>query len=154
MNRSCPSTSAFHGMCEWHVPHTLDHLLLLDRMKNQERKHWVAELCGILWGTAEKRAAAYPALCSALSHCSQAHTMLMNVAAYVLAPERPSERTTSVIEREMREINRRTDVGARWTVRGVDHLLRLRHSKRINPDDFDRVWSTVQKPVVHLVPLN
>jgi hypothetical protein len=143
----------FHGMCEWHLPHTLDHLLLLDGMKNQERKHWVGELCKILWGEAEKRAAAYQALCSALAHCPQAHTTLGNVAAYVLSPERPSERTTSVIEREMREINRRTDVGARWTVRGVDHLLRLRHSKRINPDDFDRVWSTVQKPVVQLVPL-
>jgi hypothetical protein len=58
-----------------------------------------------------------------------------------------------VIEREMREINRRSDVGARWSIPGVDHLLRLRHSKRINPDDFNRVWSTVQKPAFHLVPL-
>jgi hypothetical protein len=144
----------FHGMCEWHLPHTLDHLLLLDRMKNQERKQWVAELCRILWREAGHRAPAYQALCSALTHCPQAHTMLTNVAEYVLSPERPPERTTSVIEREMREINRRTDVGARWSVRGVDHLLRLRHSKRINPDDFDRVWSAVQKPAVQLVPLN
>jgi hypothetical protein len=144
----------FHGMCEWHLPHTLDHLLLLDGVKNQERKQRVAELCSILWGEEKERAPAYQALCDALAHCSQAHTMLVNVAAYVLSPERPSERTTSVIEREMREINRRTDVGARWTVPGVDHLLRLRHSKRINPDDFDRVWSSVQKPVIQLVPLN
>jgi hypothetical protein len=33
-------------------------------------------------------------------------------------------------------------------------MLRLRHSKRINPDDFERVWSPVQKPVFSLVPLN
>ena len=146
----------FHGMCEWHLPHTLDHLLLLDRMKNEERKQKVAELSRILWKEKEKegRAPAYQALCNALAHCPQAHTMLSNVEAYVLSDERPSERTTSVIEREMREINRRTDVGARWTVCGVDHLLRLRHSKRINPDDFDRVWRAVQKPVVQLVPLN
>jgi hypothetical protein len=144
----------FQGMCEWHLGHTLDHLLVLDRMKVQERKQRVAELCRIVWGPEEKRAAAYRAFCNALQHCPQAYAMLRNVAAYVLSPERPSERTTSVIEREMREINRRTDVGARWTVRGVDHLLRLRHSKRINPDDFDRVWSSVQKPVVQLVPLN
>lgn len=144
----------FHGMCEWHLGHTLDHLLLLDQVKNQERKQRVAELCRITWGAAERRAPAYQALCSALEHCPQAHTMLSNVQAYVLSAERPSERTTSVIEREMREINRRTDVGARWSVRGVDHLLRLRHSKRINPDDFARVWPAVQKPVVHLVPLH
>lgn len=89
-----------------------------------------------------------------MQHCPQAHTMLRNVADYVLSQRRPSERTTSVIEREMREINRRADVGARWSEPGIDRLLRLRHSKRINPDDFDRVWSAVQKPALHLVPLN
>jgi hypothetical protein len=143
-----------HGMCEWHLGHTLDHLLLLDGVKNQERKQRVGELCRIVWGASEQRAPAYQALCGGLEHCPQAHTMLRNVEAYVLWDERPPERTTSVIEREMREINRRTDVGARWSVRGVDHLLRLRHSKRINPDDFDRVWRAVQKPVVQLVPLH
>ena len=143
----------FHGICEWHLGHTLDHLLLLDRVKNQERKQRVAELCRITWGPASLRAPAYQALCSALEHCRQARTMLGNVSAYVLSRRRPPERTTSVIEREMREINRRTDVGARWSIPGVDRLLRLRHSQRINPDDFARVWHTVQKPVVHLVPL-
>jgi hypothetical protein len=58
-----------------------------------------------------------------------------------------------VIEREMREINRRTDVGVRWSVTGVDNLLRLRHSRRINPDDFERVWSDVQMPSFSQVPL-
>jgi len=144
----------FQGMCEWHLGHTLNHLLVLDRMKVPERKQRVAELGRIVWGPEEKRAAAYRAFCNALQHCPQAHAMLRNVATYVLSQRRPSERTTSVIEREMREINRRTDVGARWSESGIDRLLRLRHSKRINPDDFDRVWSAVQKPALHLVPLN
>ena len=144
----------FQGMCEWHLGHTLNHLLVMDRMKVPERKRRVAELVRIVWGPEENRAAAYRAFCNALRHCPQAHAMLGNAATYVLSERRPSERTTSVIEREMREINRRTDVGARWSEPGVDHLLRLRHSKRINPDDFDRVWSAVQKPVLHLVPLN
>jgi len=143
-----------HGMCEWHLGHTLDHLLLLDRVKNQERKQRVAELCRIVWGPASQRAARYRALSDALQHCPQASTMLRNVSAYVLSTKRPSERTTSVIEREMREINRRSDVGARWSIPGVDHLLRLRHSQRINPDDFDRVWDVVRKPAFHMVPLN
>jgi hypothetical protein len=144
----------FQGMCEWHLGHTLNHLLVMDRMKVPERKQRVAELGRIVWGPEEKRAAAYRAFCNALQHCPQTHAMLRNVATYVLSERRPSERTTSVIEREMREINRRTDVGARWSEPGVDRLLRLRHSKRINPDDFERVWSPVQKPVLHLVPLN
>jgi hypothetical protein len=143
----------FHGTCEWHLGHTLDHLLLLDGVKNQERKQRVGELARAVWGPASQRPSRYQALCEALKHCRTAHRMLRNVTGYVLAPKRASERTTSVIEREMREINRRTDVGVRWSIPGIDHLLRLRESKRINPDDFERVWSTVQKPVFHLVPL-
>ncbi|HEX8907526.1 MAG TPA: hypothetical protein VF771_21975 [Longimicrobiaceae bacterium] len=143
----------FHGMCEWHLGHTLDHLLLLDGVKNQERKQRVGELGRAVWGSASQRASRYHALCDTLKHCRNAHRFLQNVAGYVLAPKRPSERTTSVIEREMREINRRADVGVRWSIPGIDHLLRLRHSKRINPDDFDRVWSTVAKPAFQLVPL-
>lgn len=143
----------FHGMCEWHVGHSLDHFLLLDRVRNQERKQRVAELGRATWGPAEKRAAAFQALRERVKAYPQASTMLRNVAAYVISAYRPPERTTSVIEREMREINRRTDVGARWSVAGVDHLLRLRHAKRINLDDFERVWSAVQQPVFHMVPL-
>lgn len=143
----------FHGMCEWHLGHSLDHFLLLDHVKNQERKQRVAELGRAVWGSASKRASAFQAVRDAVKAFPQASTMLRNVASYVVSDYRPPERTTSVIEREMREINRRTDVGARWSVAGVDHLLRLRHSKRINPDDFDRVWSTAQQPTFHTVPL-
>jgi hypothetical protein len=143
----------FHGMCEWHLGHSLDHFLLLDRVKNQERKQRVAELGRAVWGPASQRATAFEALRAALKEYPQASTMLRNVASYVLSDHRPSERTTSVIEREMREINRRTDVGARWSVPGIDHLLRLRESKRINPDDFDRVWSKVEPAAFHMVPM-
>jgi len=144
----------FHGTCEWHLGHSLDHFLLLDRVPNRERKQRVAELGRILWGAASQRGAALRALRDALQPYRQAHTMLRNVSPYVISRRRPAERTTSVIEREMREINRRTDVGARWSIPGVDHLLRLRHARRINPDDFARLWPTVQMPVFHRVPLN
>lgn len=143
----------FHGMCEWHMGHSFEHFLLLDRVKNQERKQHVAELGRVVWGSASKRAAAFRALQERVKDYPQATTVLRNVAAYVVSGHRPPERTTSVIEREMREINRRTDVGARWSVEGVDHMLRLRHARRINPDDFERVWSTVQRPTFHMVPL-
>ena len=151
MQREHPALS--HGMCEWHVGHSFDHFLLLDRVKNEERKQRVAELGRLVWGPASERAAAFQELREAVKNYPQASTMLRNVAAYVLSDYRHSERTTSIIEREMREINRRTDVGARWSESGVDHLLRLRHSKRINPDDFNRVWSTVRQPTFRSVPL-
>lgn len=143
----------FHGMCEWHLGHSLDHFLLLDRVKNEERKQRVAELGKVVWGPASERAAGFAKLLESVKDCPKASAMLRNVAVYVTSERRPSERTTSIIEREMREINRRTDVGARWSVRGVDNLLRLRHSKRINPDDFDRVWRTIAPPAFQTVPL-
>jgi hypothetical protein len=40
----------------------------------------------------------------------------------------------------MREINRRSDPGVRWSERGIDNLLRPRAAKRINTDGFERVW--------------
>jgi hypothetical protein len=52
--------------------------------------------------------------------------MLMDAKENVLFDVPSRERTTSVIEREMREINRRSDVGVRWSESGIDNLLRLR----------------------------
>jgi hypothetical protein len=142
-----------HGLCEWHLGHTLDHLLLLDRVRNEQRKKDVAQLSRTLSGPLDERTKAYTAFTDSLAHGPRAQRMLRRSAAQVLYTTARPERTTSVIEREMREINRRTDVGVRWSVTGVDNLLRLRHSRRINPDDFERVWSDVQMPRFSQVPL-
>ncbi|HEX8432000.1 MAG TPA: hypothetical protein VF625_11955 [Longimicrobium sp.] len=141
------------GLCEWHLGRTLNQLLLMDKVKVEERKPLVAQLSAILSGPLENRKEAYDAFTASLSHSPKARGMLKSSAAQVLYDKPPPERTTSVIEREMREVNRRADVGVRWSVRGIDHLLRLRHSKRINPDDFERVWSNVRMPSFSLVPL-
>lgn len=129
-----------HQFCEWHLGHTLAHLVYLDGMKAKERKPLVAELGRILWGNVRNRRAAYVRLYERLKDRPQAYTMLRDALPNVLFTEPSAERTTSVIEREMREINRRTDVGVRWSVRGVANMLRLRQAYRINPDDFERVW--------------
>jgi hypothetical protein len=142
-----------HGLCEWHLGHTLDHLLLLDRVPNEQRKRDVAQLSRTLSGPVAERTKDYTAFIDSLAHSPRAQRMLRRSAAQVLYDTPPPERTTSVIEREMREINRRTDVGVRWSVSGVDNLLRLRHSRRINPDDFERVWSDVQMPSFSQVSL-
>ncbi|MBI4759335.1 MAG: hypothetical protein HY783_10135 [Chloroflexi bacterium] len=39
---------------------------------------------------------------------------------------------TSAVEREFREINRRTQVGARWTDEGVASVARLLEEARLN----------------------
>jgi hypothetical protein len=133
-----------HQHCEWHLCHTLNHLLYLDGMKLDERKQLKAELGKIVWGrTITNRKERYAALCSQVACYPKAHAMLVAAKENVLFDVPSRERTTSVIEREMREINRRSDVGVRWSERGIDNLLRLRAAKRINKDDFERVWSHV-----------
>lgn len=130
-----------HQHCEWHLGHTMDHLLYLDGVKVAERKGWKEALGKIVWGrTITNRRERYGALCSQLACYPKAHTMLVDAKENVLFDVPSPERTTSVIEREMREINRRSDVGVRWSERGIDNLLRLRAAKRINKDDFERLW--------------
>lgn len=139
-----------HGLCEWHLGHTLAPLLLMDRVQKEQRKQEVARLSAILNGPLEERASAYPAFTESLAQGPRAQRMLRRSADPVLYDTPPPERTTSAIERE---INRRADVGVRGSVPGIDPLLRLRQSRRINPDDFERVWSDVQMPSFSRVPL-
>src|SRR5688500_22733 len=130
-----------HQHCEWHLGHTLNHLLYLDGVKLAERKRVREALGKIVWGrTITNRRERYAALCNELACYPKAHAMLVDARENVLFEVPSRERTTSVIEREMREINRRSDVGVRWSERGIDNLLRLRAAKRINKDDFERVW--------------
>jgi hypothetical protein len=43
--------------------------------------------------------------------------------------------TTSPLEREMRELNRRADVGARWSPKGIERgVLKLLFHKRLNSE--------------------
>lgn len=143
-----------HQHCEWHLGHTLGHLIYLDGVKVKQRKAYVARLARIVWGRRmRRRRAAYVAFAARLGHCPKAYTMLRDALPNVLFDVPSCERTTSVIEREMREINRRTDVGVRWSVRGVANMLRLRQARRINPDDFERVWSPSRTTAIQMVPL-
>jgi hypothetical protein len=66
--------------------------------------------------------------------------LLRDAAPFVLYDDPPSEeRTTSIVEREMREINRRVDVGARWSILGVTQ-------QRCNPDDYEKLWRSIRQP--------
>jgi hypothetical protein len=47
---------------------------------------------------------------------------------------------TSPVERQMRELNRRTDVGARWRTSGVANLIALDLVRRFDPDQWDSLW--------------
>lgn len=142
-----------HQLCEWHLGHTSKHLMTLDHVPVLERVERVRALGKILWGAEGEKRTRYADFFWRMESISpRAAAMLRNSLERILYDVPSAERTTSLAEREMREINRRTDVGVQWSVRGVDNLLKLRFAKRLNPDDFERVWTPVQTIPFHMVP--
>lgn len=142
-----------HQLCEWHVGHSAKHQLALDGVPVAERKELVGKINAILWNendSQERKRARLEAFCERLSH-PRARAMVRDCLERILYSEPSLVRTTSAAEREMREVNRRTDVGVLWSLRGVDNMLRLRHALRLNPDDFERVWTPVQPMRFHRV---
>ncbi len=144
-----------HQLCEWHLTYTLGHFLMMDGYKVKDRRQLTRELSRVLSlrSKAEARRR-YAEFAEALREEKRSGTLLRRAAPFILYDDPPSpETTTAVVEREMREINRRVDNGARWSVRGITNLLKLRLAKRCNPDDYQRLWSpTVQPSSWSVVP--
>jgi hypothetical protein len=142
-----------HQLCEWHVPHTMAHLMALDHVPVLERKRLVSKLSSLLWkqGTEGIRER-YRRFCDSITMSPRAQAMLRDSESKILYDVPSAHRTSSAAEREMREINRRTDVGVQWSVAGVNNMLKLRHAIRLNPDDFDRLWRRVRPVRFSVVP--
>lgn len=133
---------ARHQLCEWHISHTIDWPLRKDGVSHTDRKRLQDELHSIIWGKrsqAEKRAL-YQAFIDRLSFSPSAQYQLRQAAPRILYDEPSSETTTSLIERQMREVDRRVVVGVRWSTRGVTNLMLLRMSRTHNAADYARVW--------------
>lgn len=144
--------AARHQQCEWHMGHTLNYLLALEHMPVNRRKQLRAKLSGIFQLEPAQTEVAYRRFTRRLGGYRRATTFLNNSAPYVLYPTRSQERTTALAEREMRELNRRTDVGVRWSLPGVSNLMRLRLAQRHNRDDYERVWTPTQRVRWTVVP--
>lgn len=131
---------ARHQLCEWHVPYTLKHVLSLQGVPPARRGALAGELSGILRRGGPEAGAAYERFRQRLGGYPGARSLLKNARPYVLHSSRSAARTTSPAERAMREVNRRIDVGARWSVSGVGNLLKLRLATMDNPNDLARIW--------------
>jgi len=126
--------------CLWHMGHQLKHYLWQDGLPHQERGAFRAKLCGILYGSsysARGAAIAYGKLISKLRglglNSSAGHLMLAKEEIFNYRKDSMlCFATTSPLEREMRELNRRADVGARWSQQGIENLLKILFLKRFN----------------------
>ncbi|HEX5871405.1 MAG TPA: hypothetical protein VFY65_13350 [Longimicrobium sp.] len=134
---------ARHQLCEWHLPHTIDWPLRKDGVVVKERRRLQDKLKSILWGERPpaKSRELYEAFIALLSFSPSTQYQLRQAAPYVLYDTPSEERTTSLIERQMREVDRRVLVGVRWSMRGVRNLMLLSLARTHNPDDYGRAWS-------------
>jgi hypothetical protein len=141
-----------HQLCEWHLGHTMNHLMALDHVPVRERRGLVAQLNAIIWDPRRGGRERLRAFCKRLVQSPRSKAMLLDSISRIMFPRRSAQRTTSPAEREMREINRRTDVGAQWSVSGINNMLKLRHGMRLNPDDYERIWTPVRAVQFSEVP--
>ena len=119
--------------CLWHIPHLLDYYLYLSGVPIKERRRYQKRLRFILW---DQDGDAYDTLIQEMEEAGLTHgaSHLRNarMEACAFLEERFSYTTTSPLEREMREINRRADVGARWSIKGIENVLKVLMHRRLN----------------------
>jgi len=135
---------ARHQLCEWHVAYTLDWSLIEDRVPAKRRKWLRRLLIRILFRktTLARKRRRYERFTRWIGTISRtAQRQLEQASASILYEQASQERTTSLLERQMREVNRRMELGVRWSDRGALNLLRLRLAQQHNPDDYARLWS-------------
>jgi hypothetical protein len=124
--------------CLWHLIHQLKHFLWLDGLPLKDREPYVKELIDILYHTTTVESMKHKYHCfldtlkkSWLMH-SYGHLQNAENEISVSRENGFEYHTTSPVEREMREINRRADIGARWSIPGVENLLLVKTHLALN----------------------
>lgn len=130
--------------CAWHLVHQLDQHLGQDGWAKADRDRLTDQLHAHVFGPAPPEATRRVAIREwadeQFAPGSVGERYIERAIGRIGHAEPSALRTTGHAERAMREMNRRTDIGVRWTLEGVGHLVRLRLARRHNPDDYDALW--------------
>lgn len=140
--QECPA--ARHQRCEWHLPYSLQQMLGREGIPFPRQRRIAGEVAALLRHPSAESRARYDALAAGLDGQPRSQRLLEKAADALFFESPSAERTTGIVEREMREVNRRVDNGARWSVAGISHLLKLRLARRHNPDDYERLWRPIR----------
>lgn len=126
--------------CRWHLVYQLQHYLWQDGISLKKRRFYQKRLREILWKSEhrpEKTKSALRAFIKKLESRGLKHSAghlksaepealtFQNVKGFTFS-------TTSPLEREVRELNRRADVGARWSEKGIENVLKILFHSRLN----------------------
>jgi hypothetical protein len=128
--------------CLFHAPRDLYRALYRDGAEG-ERAYWEDRLAGEMWKPSTEGIAGVNRLVADLDSrgLSSAATYLRNARGELFTVRKLKEQgiapelvmvATGPVEREFREINRRTEIGARWTDEGAERVARLLEEVRLN----------------------
>lgn len=122
--------------CRWHLVHQLKHYLWQDGVKLEKRSIYQKRLSHILSDPkrGENRLRRFiKALENEKLTTSAGHLKAAEAETFMDVKEPGfSFSTTSPLEREMRELNRRADIGVRWSDKGIESVLKLLFHYRLN----------------------
>jgi hypothetical protein len=122
--------------CRWHLVHQLKYYLRQDGVSFHSRPFYQNSLKRILWhpdNGADKLKAYIKELRNKGLEQSARHLSNAENEAFTWANSLGfTYSTTSPLEREMRELNRRADVGVRWSDKGIESVLKVLFHYRLN----------------------
>jgi len=121
--------------CRWHLGHQLNHYLWQDGVPHAFRGQFQEVMTQIVSDPkqGQKRLQRWQANLAVIG-LKTAAGHLANAAneTFTYAKEPFAYIDTSPLEREMRELNRRADIGARWSPIGLENVLKLMFHHRLN----------------------
>jgi hypothetical protein len=123
--------------CRWHLVHQLKHYLWQDGVPYEDRGAYQSRLKDIIfgeWTTAPKMLSDFIKELEA-EGCLTSAEHLRNARHETFtyrADKKFTYTTTTPLEREMRELNRRADVGVRWSNQGIENVLKVLFHYRLN----------------------
>ena len=136
--------------CLWHIPRTAAHMFYLDGLTTIQGRELAKPLASFLFNEKMTVAARLEKYDKIIAECEKAE---FNKTLNFLEHAKPNlftykqfadddihGRTNSVIERQMREINRRMENGSKWTINGAQNLLTLKLIQEMNPESYDHSW--------------
>lgn len=121
--------------CRWHMGYQLKHYLWQDGVPLGYRGHFQQALTQIVSDPrkGQQRYQRWQANLAALGlRTAAGHLENAAKEAFTYIKEPFAYIDTSPLEREMRELNRRADIGARWSQRGLENVLKLLFHHRLN----------------------
>lgn len=128
--------------CIWHLFYTSNHYLWKDGLPVADRQPLLRELSKLIKQEDKEQIEVFIKKLKELKLKNTANFIergLDDLLTYTTVDI--PYKATSPIEREMREINRRSDVGARWSVSGLYNLLNLKLAHEKNNSVWNDYWN-------------